>query len=370
MNKPPLFLHVGTHKTGSTSIQQALRLYSVELRREKLVCLPLPKQVELQMSSDSLRHDLIRPCRDDLDRFASARFGEGMRFVMSSEGFSGESDRGYRNAPVVAEAAREITTDFDVSIIVYLRRQDRFIESLYTQSIQEGNSLSFDEFVARLPESSFNWEALVSSYSKFFGEDRVIVRRYGTKWLPSRLALLHDFGEVIGSRILSTLNEPLTANPGYSRDALEIARIANRHLGDQERRRLRFILQRTSPRQTFESFAFWSEEQRRELLARHEPSNANVAGRFLGETELFPLEPMEDQGVYPGVTSERAIAVLVRALLESDRSNEALLATLTAEARTKLGRVLRRFPRLRAALRSLRRTGRKITAVVSGKPFH
>ena len=72
-----------------------------------------------------------------------AHAGVGIeRFVTSWEGFSGNPRLAYQNANAVASMLRESTKSLDVRIIVYLRRQDEFVESMYTQTIHEGGSFA------------------------------------------------------------------------------------------------------------------------------------------------------------------------------------------------------------------------------------
>src|SRR5690625_7585565 len=106
---------------------------------------------------------------------------QNLLYLIISEHFSGNPFIGFSNVHIIAETLWEITKDLDLDIyiIVYLRRQDDFIESMYTQSIHLGDSHSFEEFINGFDESAFDWEYILDSYSKWFGKDRSEERRVG-----------------------------------------------------------------------------------------------------------------------------------------------------------------------------------------------
>lgn len=182
----PLFIHIGTHKTGSTAIQRAFRADEKALRKEGLVrlrscdriALPSLDATELEAMTSSLREE------------AGGQAGRPMRFLMTSEGFSGDPMTGYADAPVVASRLRAATHGFDARIILFLRRQDDFIESWYTQRIHEGRSETFDEFLQLIRLEEMSWLRLAEAYAAEFGRENIIVRRYHKAFYPEPADLL------------------------------------------------------------------------------------------------------------------------------------------------------------------------------------
>ena len=264
-----------------------------------------------------------------------------VRYVLSSEGFSGDHDRGYDNTAVVAECVHRMVDGHAADIIVYLRRQDDFVESLYTLSIKKGRSLSFDEYLARFDTRAFDWALLLERYAAAFGRRSLKVRRYHRAFLPSADSLLDDFGALIGCPELSAGRSHEPRNPGISRDALELARLANRHLEEDEQRQLRDILQRTNAKPAFQHFGFFAPGQRAEFLARYTTSNAAVAREYFADEsgELFPPDAEGDDDVpYEGLTLERAAVIVARALLQLRQSAERQSTSASAG-----GHILRRL---------------------------
>ena len=348
-----LCIHIGTHKTGSTALQVALRRQAAPLRREGIVLLARPQVARPLMRGKAKDADLVRRCRDHLREVAaSSRAEDSVTFVMSWEGFSGDPEFGYKNVGIVAESLRDITRDFDTQITVYLRRQDDFLESMYTQMIHRGGSLSFQEHRRGFSDSSFfNWQDLLERYAEAFGQDRIRVRRYHKHNLPNHNSLQVDFAQFINSQVLETDNGEDTRNVGYSRDALELARLTNPHLNDSERRRLRKALRGTSAKQPFEKYSYFSDADRKDFLSQYAESNAVVARQFLGDKSggLFPpVDSDPPRESYPGLSAERAALVLAKAVAAMPQPKESSTRMrVKKRGKRALAVMLRRLPAAR-----------------------
>lgn len=142
MARKRLIIHIGMHKTGSTSIQRflsrnrlALRLagvlyptsYGADGRRE-----PKHNALFSAISHEAdfgAPHPDLGPSNDMIaevgDSFARSR---AQTAILSAEGFSGEK-------PAFARALAPLGRRFDTRIVVYLRRPDQWVESFYRQMI-------------------------------------------------------------------------------------------------------------------------------------------------------------------------------------------------------------------------------------------
>ncbi|HAC16933.1 MAG TPA: hypothetical protein DCE78_13460, partial [Bacteroidetes bacterium] len=186
MTKTPFFIHIGTWKTGSSTIQFNLHTVKSELEREGIFYLSKSDKMVVDdaviRSFTELNHDYILASRKKLSAILERKraLNPAMRFIASAEEFSGDPFSGFENSGEVARNVFEITKDLnlDIKIIVYLRRQDDFIESLYTQSIHLGGHKTFDEFISDFNEDAFHWDKLLNSYAGVFGKENIIVKRY------------------------------------------------------------------------------------------------------------------------------------------------------------------------------------------------
>lgn len=136
MTKPRLVLHIGTHKTGTTSIQSFLRDRSAELLAAG-VCYPptdrepwpnLPKHCSV--FSAAMRGDEKQAEQERQWLLHQGRQDGVHTLVVSEEGLS-------EPHPHLVEFFRPLAARFEVTVICFLRRPDLFVESLYNQFVRE-----------------------------------------------------------------------------------------------------------------------------------------------------------------------------------------------------------------------------------------
>lgn len=298
-----LTLHVGTHKTGSTSIQRALRQARWALRAEGWQALKTPPALDAGfMAATAVDAARVRRLRRQLARAAANPLAlPAPRQLLSWEGCCGQPEQGYRNAAVLAEMLRQATGAFDgTRIVVYLRRQDDFVESMYTQKVHEGASGSFADFLHGFDAAgALDYEQLLDAFARRFGAHNLVVRRHG----PGAVA---DFGQALGIAALQAARAQRHDNPAMSRAALEIARCTNAQLSDRQRRRLRRVLQAASPKLPGHGFRFFGPDERAAFMERHAASNARVAARWFadGPPTLFAPPPAHDAASASASASE------------------------------------------------------------------
>ncbi len=326
MDTANLYVHIGTHKTGSTAIQSFLRHHQMELKRKGLVYISLHDGYEALMKATQVDEDVVNGLRKNLSCQIGKNFAQSnVSYVASWEGFSGDPVSGYDNAAFVASHLKRCLGDIPVKIIVYLRRQDSFLGSLYTQKIHEGESYTFEHFSNLIPPLAFDWRKLLMAYSDQFGRGNIVVKRYDKAYLPSSFSLLNGFFEIIGIDIEDILSskKPPNPNKGYSRDALEIARLCNPELSDRDQKRLRRILQKTSSKQPFEKYTYMTGEDRMAFMKPYESSNKAIAEQYLDDPsgELFPTPSATTIGATQHeMDTEAIIPELVSALLSDNRN--------------------------------------------------
>ncbi len=331
--KPRIFIHIGTHKTGSTAIQRALLSGAKGL-------------VRLLYHEDISRASWGT---EDVQRlvalFHSHKTADAStKYLLSNERFSGEPLSGYADAQMMAERVRDITADFDPKIIVYLRRQDDFIESMYTQMIHQGGSLSFQAFLQQIQPERMNWHRLLETHSGVFGRENMIVRRYHSDFYPKPESLLHDFCEIVGIKPedVTEKNAASTPNVGYSREALELARKCNPQFDAAEKKQLRKMLQKLSPKPFSQNYSYLDLDSRRQILAACADSNAAVRrdyfSHLLAGESLFP-EPVESAATE--AEEDKLTPMLVKMLVQSQ----------LAERESGILRFAHKLERLKSRLR-------------------
>jgi hypothetical protein len=153
MAKPRLLIHIGTHKTGTTTLQTMLAQSEVLLDEQGAIY-PLTPTGEFAHASKQFGiyrsivtdADALRRYWDRLERAAGDHGQKTM--IVSDEHLS---------SPAVAQPARIAMLGFlkdryDVEILCYLRRPDYFLESLWNQRCKNFSCEEhITDFVARKP---------------------------------------------------------------------------------------------------------------------------------------------------------------------------------------------------------------------------
>jgi hypothetical protein len=99
--------------------------------------------------------------------------------VLSSEALSGMPTGGYQNSNVVYSMLRDATAQYNVKIVIYLRRQDSFVESMYTQKIHEGEAFDFESFLKQYDApDALDYYRMIADLIEFFGDQNLVVRSY------------------------------------------------------------------------------------------------------------------------------------------------------------------------------------------------
>lgn len=273
-----IFIHIGTHKTGTTTIQHALRQANREGNSTNWHFARTPRAAKKMMRASFHDLELVRSFRKDFLRALKHVGREDKTLIFSSEALSGWPDSGYQNSAYLASMLREATADHEVQVIIYLRRQDDFVESMYTQNIHQGDSVEFPDFLAGFQgPGPLMYSRIVNDFIENFDRQNIIVRSYHD---ATRKGLLKDFGELVGVAGLSKV-ESERKNPSYSRDALEIAKLSNSNLNTVQKRQLRLALQKVMSKAYGEQFSLFSKQEREAFLQRFADDNRQIVDRYL-----------------------------------------------------------------------------------------
>lgn len=276
--KKKIYLHVGTHKTGSTAIQRTLESHKVGLQNENVGLLRLP--------NNELYHKLMY--FTEVDNAASQKIRNSLlrqisehnnckSFILSYELFSGNPNTLYSNQEVVLEIIKNALYDFELELIVFFRRQDEFIQSLYMQLIHEGKDISIDVFL-QMPSTKIDYLNFIDGLIKVFGESKLNVFPYDSKVLTNR-DIIQLFNLPIKSKTLEQL-ESKNINVGFSSHGKELFERLRKDLTREGSRHLRFLIQENSNKGVLNEYNILSYAQKKNFLERFEKTNAILAERF------------------------------------------------------------------------------------------
>jgi hypothetical protein len=204
------FIHIGTHKTGTTSLQ-ALLASKQPFLQDSGIYVPAACRTSIEFGS---HHNLAWELTGD-SRFNSAA-GTFSQLISEIDAvrspkvcISSEDFEYLHQKPEAMRLLREGLNrlGYTAKIIVYLRPQADYAESLYSELCKHGISLSFGEFLVEILERkavryrtswvfAFDYVPLLDSFSAVFGRENLIVSSYPDR--AQRRGLINDFLSVIG----------------------------------------------------------------------------------------------------------------------------------------------------------------------------
>ena len=330
--KKTILLHIGVHKTGSTSIQHTGELNQQLLRDHDIAWLYkhdffIPFHRIFYEHQDSAYNDfVVQNCQTYFDKSMSDI--KQPTVLLVNEGFSycnpydevtfdcyyDPKGKYINNRKVFVKRLAHLFKHHDVKVSVYLRRQDLFIESLYSQVIkgQHHVSLSFQEYLNRYPLRLINWLELVEDYAEAFGAEHVNVAVFEKDQLKNK-SIIDDFYKQIG------IDKPLRLPASQARNERISAEYFERFRSFNSTRSPDLKLQVLRSKNIFSAlqfhstkkvtpYGFFTPDQRDSFLEQFKASNKKVAQDYLNSDKpLFNMDINEklqivDQAILPVLT--------------------------------------------------------------------
>lgn len=329
-----IFLHVGVGKTGTTTLQVFLDTHREVLARRGLVVAAAPRSRNHRaLAVHALEDGVIDNARRTLGlttpeaiaafraelaermRQEAAALPAGARIVFTSEQLS--------RLTQPAEFARlkdllALYGPHDIKVIAYLRRQDQYYASAYSQSVKGGAEAEMRPKKKLLTQSVYNYEIFLTRWAEAFGESSLMVRVFERGQMAEG-DIIADFFATIGFDGHADLDRPPRQNQSLDVTTLDFLRRLNpqipRYLdGAANRRRPQLIAAlealSTGPRPRLDP------AEAQAFLRGFEASNAAVARRFLGRADgrLFLDPPEEGEAPRSELDLDRAMALTAELL--------------------------------------------------------
>jgi hypothetical protein len=298
--KPTLWIHIGTHKTGTTSIEAFLKTNRKALADQGIGLLTFPRDARRALREHAEGHEaaatnLANTLEHLITKQSRACANQPNTYILSWEGFCGNASKGYSDAHLMANALNVASkySNLNPYIILYIRPQEEFISSYYSQTVKDGKTKSIQEFLHDLPSASFNWLRLTETFERQFGADQVVVVRYCRELFPGKNEILKDFCAHLSIDTrgltfpLSSINS--AKNAGWSKPMIEIARILNAQVSKNEQQTMKEIFNELTPQIAKKDYAYFDAHTTTLIRNNYFESNqALCAKRFPTQTSLFP----------------------------------------------------------------------------------
>lgn len=340
-------VHIGTEKTGSTSLQEFFHQNRAALRAARVAYPKSPgpgnhrnlvtacldanahddytRELDIQSPSRRLawREDFIAA----LDAELKSAEQQCDTVVFSSEHFQSRL-----TTETDIQRLRQLLSPYfsSISILVYLRRQDQLAVSRFTTELKVGNAPETIIF-PNISENSiqYNYLRLVDLWSTVFGKENTIVRLFSAEELIDG-DLITDFCHAAGFGEAATLPRPPRQNETLPAEVQALLLIVNRAIAQSEgkqvtsreyrewRRKLAISLAREFPGPPLMP----ARSEAQSIYYKFREANNTLAQRYLGRDILFSEDfsnyPESQSPVTPNaVMLEQAFASLVSFLGES-----------------------------------------------------
>lgn len=324
-----VYFHIGQTKTATTTLQAFFFQNRPWLEARGIFYPHVPEENPLKMQHRFLLTSIMerkgdysaaQRYWDDLNQQIAAK--DLPKVLISEETFWHLFEQ---DLPRRAEAIHWIgqqLKDYDVRIICYLRRQDRWIESWYNQivktDVNRASKLSILDFVNRYNEFGLlDYHAVLNDWAAEFGKEKIVVRPFETgRFLNGDV--VQDFCGLLGLPDVAGASYPEDLQVSLTNYACEFSSIFNRaNRAASCKPQMIKILSEFSGDKS-DRRRYLPASVARELLERYAPSNKLVAERFLGQgSELFVDLAVHDAAQdYPGISASELARIVVEIFIE------------------------------------------------------
>ncbi|MBE9078436.1 hypothetical protein IQ241_14215 [Romeria aff. gracilis LEGE 07310] len=310
-----VYLHIGTFKTGTTALQKILFANRQKLLENGYfypdIGIPNkynPGQIALSWSFTHDKDFYVLPyktfdLRDIRERaLADIEAHDADNIIISSEYFS------LFSTEQVAQV-KQMFDGFKVVIILYLRRQDKFFLSLYSEQVKKGYAKDIKDFCEEFEERG-NYYKILKSWSTVFGDENLVIKIYPES--RPRDWLISDFLQTLNISLEpSQLTHGKKAfNVSLSGKSLKIMRFLNRWLLERFSLPKAWCLwlylhplQRQRPKTVVSWIPEWllsneilAPDDKDALLRQYKPLNRKVSEEYLDqESHPFIWSQVEKQ---------------------------------------------------------------------------
>lgn len=335
-----LYLHIGTPKTGTSMIQFFMAKNQGILLRKGYTYPDFEFTFE-GIGQNRNAHFLTHEYYDD-DK--NRLYDEEKK--LQEQGFSRLLDELRQNENVVMSdehiwtgyrvmenfwenlVKRVTEAGHELKVIVYLRRQDAYIQSYWAQLVKETSKESFSAYIKKKHyyKSRMDYNTELDVIANIVGRENLIVRIYEKgQYYGGNGSLVEDFLHVIGLEMTEEYKgSERIVNGSISGDCLEVKRILNRMPEFRARKNFLIpVMQKVTSREGKSSDYFraacFAEGQRKEFLEQFREGNEAVARKYLNKDSgvLFEEEAPENETV-KAYTKEELVLACGELLLEME----------------------------------------------------
>lgn len=248
-----LYLHIGTEKTGTTSVQKFFRANREALAQSGILYPVAPGNQNHQglaaAAQRPAKHGPLRRTMGIRKEHEAIKYREDLMTRLAAE----FARRPYRLAVMSGEhCSSRLIEDEEVRwlrdwlsphferihIVVYIRRQDDYLLSTYSTAVKSGATYPLRLPPERILRQRYDHWELLERWARVFGRDRIICRKFERSALKNG-DVIDDILDVVGIDP-APYERPQDVNESLDAESLEFLRLFNKHVP-------RFVKRKVNP---------------------------------------------------------------------------------------------------------------------------
>jgi len=353
-----IYLHIGTEKTGTTSIQSFLADNRDELRKHKIMyskALGDPNNIRLSIAlqntnkiDDSRIHSKIttkesilnfeKELKQNLKEEIIAEKPDIL--IISSEHLSSRM-----NEQEEVDRLKDFLSEFsdDISVVLYLRRQDKFFESLYSTAIKKGNILDFSFPEKGHERQDFHYNKMLKLWENTFGIENIKVNLFEKDKLYQK-DVVSDFIHILKLPVTYQRGNEKRENLSFGRKKLSFLKEFNtvvpeiiKHRANPLRGNIEELLEKIEIQ---DKPVKMSSAEKIEFVKRFTDGNQAIAKRYFDGEDIFGTVLLDDkEKVDIKITAPEAIELFSNIWSEKQKEcNDRLFTIRTLEIELELAK--------------------------------
>ncbi|WP_282167763.1 hypothetical protein [Shewanella japonica] len=337
-----VIIHIGTEKTGTTSIQKCLQKNRQTLAKQGIIYPHIGSRDDAHFDLVNALHPLdnngrymefLPEVEHEQDFYWDAlakciTVNQGKTIVLSAEHFSSR----LREKALSYMKAFFDKLNIKPDIVIYLRPQEGYIESSYSTSVKSGSELTFAQAFASHEQQAFryNYHKLLGLWSSHFEQKSIIVRVYDKASLNGDVCA--DFLSLIGVNDLNSLElAAVHENKKWGPAMLEVARLVNsqsKGLSPYQRHKLLQKCEQLLPKampKAASAEGLLTQAQIAQVSDFYYESNKEVARAYLNQEQLFfGGKSQKVQDVAVSINRQQLVRLMMAIFndIETDKSEQ------------------------------------------------
>lgn len=298
--KYAVILHLGAHKTGTSVLQKYMRDRPREMagyrarmisrtdtnhligwgskviEEPELLRAAVTAAGQQRLSSAVLKRiPVLRSIAGPMPRTVIVSHENSLGRPVDPDG-----DSLYPFAEARANALKTSVGMLKPRAVFYLRSQEQFLESYYLQTVHQGSTLRFRQWLESVNLDAASWVPVIEKLAAAFGDDHVVVRDFA-EIKQGQNQFIENFLRICDPSLNPSVDYGASRNLSVSARGLEVALATNPYLETPaERKASRVFLQANFNNSTGARPELFTEQEKAELKQRYGAENQELLARF------------------------------------------------------------------------------------------